>query len=404
MPHDGKESAQHVEQMKRYLQGVEREARRRENKASRKKQPHDSNKKSNSPRSRDWDIVGPDDWDDSGVPLSERVMPMGSRERLRSTQQDVAPIAPAAPGPETGLRQGRVTAFGSGVCKVEMPDGRELACGLRGGLLAEETAFTNPVAVGDRVLVAEDGLGGGVVEAVLPRASVLTRPDVLHGHRLQPIVANADHLLIVSSWRTPALWPELIDRCLIAARQGGLSPVLCVNKADLIEDEEAFEAAVAPYRSQGLPVIRASARTGEGVAALREVLRGVTTALAGLSGTGKSSLLAAVQPGLRLRTSEVSVRTSGGRHTTTQAVLIRLEMGGAVVDTPGIREFGVNGLRRRDLASAFPEIAALASGCRFADCLHAGEPDCAVRQAALDGRIAASRYRSYGAVLATLPA
>jgi len=149
--------------------------------------------------------------------------------------------------------------------------------------------------------------------------------------------------------------------------------------------------------------VATSARSGQGVATLRGLLRERTTALVGLSGTGKSSLASAIQPGLRLRTNEVSAFNSQGRHTTTQAVMLRLEMGGGIVDTPGIREFGLGGLGRRELAGHFPEIAALATGCKFADCHHLGEPGCAILQALETGSVAASRYHSYRKIYGPLP-
>jgi ribosome biogenesis GTPase len=253
------------------------------------------------------------------------------------------------------------------------------------------------------VLVSLDGQDSGIVEQVLPRRSALVRPDVFHSHLQQVIVANAEQLLVVGAWREPALWPELVDRCLIAGQRYGLTPLLCLNKVDLADDGRACSEAVAPYQRVGYRVVLASALTGEGIAELRDVLRGHTTALTGLSGVGKSSLLAAVQPGLQLRTAEVSSRRHEGRHTTTQVRLLRLEMGGFVVDTPGIREFGLSGLRRSELAGFYPEMASLGQDCRFANCTHTHEPGCAVRDAVGRGGLSPVRYDSYTKILASLP-
>jgi ribosome biogenesis GTPase len=137
---------------------------------------------------------------------------------------------------------------------------------------------------------------------------------------------------------------------------------------------------------------------------LRQVLRGQTTVLTGMSGVGKSSLLAAVQPGLQLRTAEVSQFSGEGKHTTTQVTMLKLEMGGYVVDTPGIREFGLSGLRRNELVNYYPEIAATAARCRFGDCSHSHEPGCAVKLAVQQGRIAEARYHSFKKIYRTLPA
>ena len=271
-------------------------------------------------------------------------------------------------------------------------------------LTAKESAFTNAVA-GDEVVVSDDGAGSGTIEEVLPRRTTLVRPEV-RGPRSQIIVANAEQLLIVSSWREPFFWPELVDRCLIAAQRSDLLPIVCVNKVDLVDVGAEMEEVVAPYVALGHRVIKTSAVASEGIDELRDLLRDKTTALSGMSGTGKSSLISAVQPGLDLRTSEVSVSSKHlgeGRHTTTMVEMHGLEVGGFVVDTPGIREFGLNGLHRHELAGFFPEISALAPECRFANCAHLDEPECAVVAGRASGSVPESRYHSYQAILSTLP-
>jgi ribosome biogenesis GTPase len=158
-----------------------------------------------------------------------------------------------------------------------------------------------------------------------------------------------------------------------------------------------------PYEDLGYQVLLTSARSGEGLEALQEILKGQLTVLTGMSGVGKSSLLSAAWPGLNLRVGQVSDHSGEGRHTTTQATLIRLDGETAVVDTPGIREFGLSGLHQAELVEFFPEIATLAGGCRFKDCRHLDEPDCAVRAGAEQGSVAASRYHSYKKIYETLP-
>ena len=278
-------------------------------------------------------------------------------------------------------------------------------CSFRGSLSEQESGFTNPVAVGDRVLVRRNGVefaDGGVVEMVLPRANFLARPNVFHAHLRQLLVANVDQLLIVASWRQPALWLELVDRYLIAAARSHLPALLCINKLDLAEGRSEVEDALSPYAALGIPYQLTSAETGLGVEELRTQLSGRSTVLAGLSGVGKSTLLTAIQPDLALRTAEVSDRRHEGRHTTTQATLLRLDSSTIVVDTPGIREFGLAGLDKTDLAGYFPEIAAVAGDCKFSNYAHINERHCAVHDAVESGRIARQRYHSYRQIYSQL--
>jgi ribosome biogenesis GTPase len=363
------------------------------------------NRKPKGSRRRDW--TPGDDADvleEFDVPQTERVMPRGERERRRAIlnaaladlKENECPSEQEAAG-----LQGVVVEVSSSLCRVDV-GGRSLTCGLRGSLSAQDTGFTNLVAVGDHVIVSEDESERGIVEAVLPRRSILARPDVLHRHLQQVFVANADQLLIVASWREPAIWLELIDRYLIAAERHNLTPIICVNKVDLAQDEAICHVTLQPYLDLGYRVIFTSALTGVGVSELCEVLRGRTTALAGLSGVGKSSLLAAVQPGLQFRTGKVSNHSHEGRHTTTQVTMLPLAVGGFVVDTPGIREFGLSGLRRDELVRFYPEIVAVQGGCRFSDCSHVHEPGCAVQAAVDQGHISEARYHNYRKIYPTL--
>jgi ribosome biogenesis GTPase len=226
---------------------------------------------------------------------------------------------------------------------------------------------------------------------------------VFHSHLKQVIAANADQLLIVASWRDPIFWPELADRYLIAAERNNLSPILCLNKIDLAEDVTDYQAALRPYLTLGYRVLFTSALSGDGVSELRDEMRGRTTVLAGLSGVGKSSLLSAVQPGLQLRSGEVSERSGEGQHITTQVNLFRLDVGGFVIDTPGIREFGLSGLRQAELARFYPEMVAVQGGCRFNDCSHLHEPGCAVQAAVRRGSVSATRYHNYQKIYESLP-
>ena len=170
-----------------------------------------------------------------------------------------------------------------------------------------------------------------------------------------------------------------------------------------MEDDQEFLDLTKVYAELGHTVIKASAVTGEGVAELADLLRGRLTALTGLSGSGKSSLLSQIQPSLDLRTGEISEWSGEGRHTTTQYTLHRLDIGGSVVDTPGIREFGLSGLRQFDLAGWFPDMVEFASNCRFSNCTHLVEPGCAIMFGVDEGFITASRYHSYEMIYDSLP-
>ncbi|MBW8010640.1 MAG: ribosome small subunit-dependent GTPase A [Chloroflexi bacterium] len=302
-------------------------------------------------------------------------MPRGEKERRREVEkltslnlmQGNKHEIISTPSSREG--QGLVTEVGSGNCKVSI--GNEiLVCSLRGALKAHETGYTNIVVVGDEVLVnVEDA----VVETLLPRRSLLTRPDVFYTHLQQIVVANVDQVLIVASWQEPHFWPELVDRYLIAAEVNQLQAVICLNKIDLVENEGDFQNALQPYHSLDLPIIFTSAKTKKGISELQTQLHERTTVLAGLSGVGKSTLLSAVQPDINLRTGDVgSTRKykGMGRHTTSQATLLKLEKGGAVVDTPGIREFGLANVHQSELISYFSDMSALAEACRYSNCSH----------------------------------
>ncbi len=389
----------------RYRQHSKKEKRRKKLQSTRKKLKRNYQPK--QARQKNWIANSLEDWDDLDYEQDERIMPHGERERRHALERAAFESPEAgADEAETSLPSakglpGLVIEKSKGLCRVDLGN-RILLCHIRGALNSEEIAFTNAVAVGDEVLVSESGAAGGVIETVLPRRSVLARPDVFHSHLQQVIVANVDQLLVVSSWREPVIWLELLDRYLIAAERNHLPALICVNKMDLAEDEAMCQAMLQPYQALGYPVILASALTGQGVDELRALLRKRTTVLAGLSGVGKSSLLAAIQPDLQLRTGMVSEHSGEGRHTTTQVTLIRLETNSVVVDTPGIREFGLSGLGQHELSRFFPEITALAPNCRFANCAHIDEPGCAVQTAKVNGTIAASRYHSYQQIYASL--
>ena len=356
-------------------------------------------------RQKDWTARVEQDWDELAPESLERVMPRDDLDRRKQIEQAVSasPLTsqadpPADPGTTLETEKTALVTAVTGMSARIERDSVEHPATIRGLLTEIDTGYINPVAIGDRVTVSEDGAGAWAIEGILPRRTVLARPDPFLAPRQQVVAANVDQILIVSSWREPDLWPELIDRYLIAAGLSEIEPIVCVNKADLIEDLSAYETAMRIYVDMGYRVLQTSAITGLGIDELRDILARKLSVVVGLSGTGKSSLMAAVQPDLDIRIGEVSEAHGTGRHTTTQSALYRLDVGGYVADTPGIREFGLAGLTLGELPLYYPEIDELASECRFSDCSHLEEPECAVRSAEADGSISPSRVASYRAV------
>jgi ribosome biogenesis GTPase len=256
--------------------------------------------------------------------------------------------------------------------------------------------------VGDVVaFVATEGPPRAV--AVLPRRSWLGRPDPGDERRELVLAANVDVAVIVVAAQDPPPRPGLIDRCLVAVQRTGIAAVVCVNKVDLLDaaGRDALAAMRAPYAQLAVPVVQCSADTGEGLEALREALGRGTAVLLGHSGVGKSSLLNALDPDGHRRVGAVRAHDGRGRHTTTAASMRRLRDGAAVIDTPGVRAFGLDAPTRDELDAAFPELAPFAAACRFHDCTHVHEPACGVRDAAASGRVAAARYASWCRILSS---
>ena len=266
-------------------------------------------------------------------------------------------------------------------------------------------ASSQSLAPGDEVAVAFGPGGAARIAALLPRRSCLSRPDPHLAHRERVIAANVDLAVLVVSVASPPLRPRLIDRYLVAIAHGGAQPALAVNKLDLLASEVQEAAALAelaPYRALELPIVFCSAASGRGIAELAALLAGQTAVLVGHSGVGKTSLLNALVPAAAAETGAVGARGGKGRHTTSRSVLHALPGGGRLIDTPGVREFGLWDLAPRELAVLFPERGVLAEHCRFADCSHSHEPGCAVTAAVEAGELPASRHATYLRLLASL--
>ena len=259
------------------------------------------------------------------------------------------------------------------------------------------------IAVGDRAVYTTATDGEPEIARVLPRRTVLSRPDPRDPRTERVVAANIDAIVIVVSVLSPPLHPRLIDRYLVAIEHGGAAPIIAVNKADLMDDEAlAHELErLAPYRDAGIPiaVCKAHPETGEkDVDGLRALLAGKTCAFVGHSGVGKSSLANAMSPDLGIETGEVRGQDLRGRHTTTASAMHRIDDPRGqirVIDTPGVRYFGLADISPDELRWSFPEFVDLASDCKFSDCTHDHEPGCAVKAAAEAGRVAPVRYETY---------
>jgi ribosome biogenesis GTPase len=262
-----------------------------------------------------------------------------------------------------------------------------------------EIDHVDPVAIGDRIRYVEAGDSTGMIVEVLPRTSKLSRPAPVPGQRVfeQVIVANADLILPVFAVANPAPKWGLLDRYLVSAEASDIPALIVINKLDLAWKNPSFDEEIEIYRRIGYPVLLVSATTGEGIEQLKQALQGKQSVLVGKSGVGKTSLLNAIQSGLGLRVKAVSQGELGkGRHTTTHLEMFELDFGGRLVDTPGIREFGLWDIPAEELAYLFPEMADYVGQCKFGlSCQHDREPGCAIRKAVTAGTISPYRYQSY---------
>lgn len=346
-------------------------------------------------------------WDEWGDEHPKEHARPKARARLKARDEEADQRSAEALGPP---RHGEVIRVGSKHCDLwadDDPGGDPVRCVIAGELAANQRA---EVAVGDQVVFRARPQGDPVLIEVAPRRSELSRPDPLNPRIRRVLAANVDLVVVVVSLVAPPLKPGLVDRVLLAIEQGGAGALVFVNKSDLLEAadpdvrgvEQAALARVRVHQDHGVAVLVGSASTGEGLDALEEALHQKTVAFVGHSGVGKSSVVNALHPELDLEVGEVRERDGLGRHTTAQASVHRLPDGGRLIDTPGVRQFGLWEMQPRELALLFPEFRELAPRCRFADCTHVHEPGCAVRDAIDAGEVPEHRVRVYLELLAAL--
>ncbi|HEY1600188.1 MAG TPA: ribosome small subunit-dependent GTPase A [Pirellulales bacterium] len=327
----------------------------------------------------------------------ERISGRGELTRKRTIMVDDHSAAGAEPGDAVlGVDMaeclaGRVLSVQGLTSTVQTPDGQLHQCATRRLLKTLSTDQRHVVAAGDRVQFRPAQGNEGIIERIEPRHGVLSRN--VRG-RQHVIVANVDQLLIVASAAEPYLKPNLIDRFLVSAEKNRIRPLIVINKIDLVE-RGSLAPMVGVFSQMGYRVLLVSARTGFGMDRVRRALANCATAVAGQSGVGKSSLLNAVETDWSLRVAEVSEETQKGRHTTTTARLLTLGCGGYVIDTPGIRQFQLWDIVPEEVAGCYRDLRPFVNKCRFPNCTHTHEADCAVKDAVADGWLDARRYESY---------
>jgi len=339
----------------------------------------------------------------------ERVRAKGDLSRRRTIMQDETPTEKQGAEPSDmpasstdDCIPGRVLRVHGLISVVEAEDGRHYRCAVRRLLRTLATDERSLVTTGDRVWFrhadpARDAVDAptadleGMIERVEPRHGLLTRASRGREHVL---VANVDQVVIVVSLVEPDLKPHLIDRYLASAAKGNIQPIICLNKADLV-DPAPYQSIIGFYNQLGVLTLLTSAETGVGLEVLRMRLKDRQTVFSGQSGVGKSSLLNAIQPELGLRVREVSDVNQKGKHTTTTAELIRLDLGGWVVDTPGVRQFELWDVIPEEVEGFFAEFRPFVHLCGFPDCTHTHEERCAIKRAVYRRQISAGRYTSY---------
>lgn len=290
------------------------------------------------------------------------------------------------------LEQGRVIRVDAKVCHVEL-GGKTILAAPRGALFEKLDGVKNPIAVGDHVMLDARSDPAALVE-VLPRKNYLSRVASSHDPREQVLAANVDQLMVFSSVVKPKFSSNRTDRILGACQWQSIPTVLVLNKIDL--DKKGLLAELrTTYDGVPIKVVETCATDGRGLDELAELLKDKITVLYGPSGAGKSTSLNSIQPGLQLKVGKISSHWDQGRHTTTHSRLIELALGGFVIDTPGIRVFRLHGIKKSQIRDLFPEFVRIQSGCKFPNCTHDHEPECAVLDALEEGKIAQSRYMSY---------
>lgn len=285
---------------------------------------------------------------------------------------------------------------------VRTIEGRTVECKLKGKFKIKGLSATSPVVVGDKVEVdLSDDNSAGLITKVLPRENYIVRKSKKLSKLSHVIASNIDNCLIISTLISPKTSLGFIDRILFTAEAYHIKPVIVFNKLDIYDEElqKDLKAVTAIYKSIGYKCIEISALRGDNLDNLRDVMKDKVNLFIGHSGTGKSSIINALQPGLNIKTTDISAVHNKGMHTTTFAEMHLLSFGGYIIDTPGVMEFSLIDFDKSEVAGYFPDLFAFIKGCKFKNCRHINEPGCAVKEAVVSGKINESRYNSYISIM-----
>lgn len=292
--------------------------------------------------------------------------------------------------------QGTVIKSTGSHYEVRDSEGNVYTCRIKGRMRLDDIKSTNPVAVGDYVEFEADG-DDSVITELLPRKNYVVRRASNLSKQTHVLAANVDQALLLVTINYPVTTPVFIDRFLASAEAYGVPVILVFNKIDRYDTRhrEELEEFRAIYEAMGYQTCTISAKREVGLDAIKEILKDKVSVLAGHSGAGKSTLVNRIEPGLNLRTDEISEVNNSGKHTTTHAEMHKFSFGGYIIDTPGIRGFGIANINKEEVTHYFRDIFAVSKNCQFGNCTHRHEPGCAVKTAVEEGLIAKSRYQSY---------
>jgi ribosome biogenesis GTPase / thiamine phosphate phosphatase len=293
--------------------------------------------------------------------------------------------------------KGIVTKSTGSWCIVKDDAGIKRECRVKGKFRVDEIKSTNPVAVGDKVVFQMEKDNTGIIETIEPRKNYIIRKATKLSKQTHIIAANIDQALLVVSLVFPETMTGFIDRFLVTAEAYSIPSVLVFNKIDLYDEKtmEKLKYLVSVYEKIGYRCILVSAEKETNFDMLKGIMQGKVSLLAGNSGVGKSSIINKLEPGLDLKIADVSLAHHTGTHTTTFAEMFDLGFGASIIDTPGLKSFGIVDFRKEELFHYFPEMFRIVSDCKFSDCTHINEPGCAVKKALESGEVAAHRYQNY---------